>query len=139
MKTELTTLKSAVSELLDKKKGKDEDTPKPLEDPKRKIEFEEDESAFVDLSEVKQAIEKQDEKTQTQLQEIKDVEQNRVLKERYESEVNKVLDTDRDKYDPAYKQLQVVLKSLNDRVIEMQNRTNNLGDKHGGLDVDVGV
>lgn len=139
MKTELTTLKSAVSELLDKKKGKEEKTPEPLEDPKRKIEFTDDEKAFVDLSPVKQALDAQEEKTQKQIDEIKVAEANRVLQERYDSEVNKVLDVDRVKYDPAYKQLQVVIEALNNRVIEAQNRTNNLGDKKGSIDIDVAL
>jgi len=140
-KQELTTLKSAVSELLDKRDGKDgkNETPKPLEEAKRKVEFEEDESAFVDLSPVKEALKESEEKTQKQLDEIKEVNRQKELKDQYTQEINTILDDDRETYDPAYKQLQVVIKALNDRVIEMQNRTNNLGDEHGALDIDTGL
>jgi len=137
MKDELEQLKGAVSNLLDTRKEKQEPTPKPLEDPRKKIEFEEDDSAFVDLTDVKSALSEQGEETQKQLDEIKLAETNRTIKEQYDRTINEVLDIDREKYNPAYVTLQKAVKSLNDRVIEMQNRTENYGDpKTGGLSID---
>ena len=105
-KTELAELKTAVSKLLDTKQDLNKEEDKlPLDDPKRKVEFEEDESAFVDLSGVKTAIQTESEKTQKQIDELKTAEVVRVAKERYDKTINEIIDVDRDKYDPAYSKL----------------------------------
>jgi len=140
MKEQLKELQGAVSSLLEKRKGEETETKDPLEDPKRKVEFGDDDKAFVDLSDVKAAIKEQESKTQSQLNEIKQAEKMRELRDQFTNTVNSVLDINREEYEPAYKVLQEAVKSLNNRVIEMQNRTNNLGDpKTGSLDVDVGI
>ena len=137
-KTELTELKTAVSSLLDKKQDLKEE-PLPLDDPKRKIEFEEDESAYVDLSPVKSAIQKESEKTQVQIDELKQADVVRKAKEQYDKTLNGILDIDREKYDPAYSKLQEVIKALNDKVIDAQNRTGTMDGPEGGIDINVGL
>jgi len=137
-KTELTQLKTAVSSLLDKKQEIEKD-PLPLEDPKRKVEFEEDESAFVDLSPVKTAIQTESEKTQKQIDQLKQADVIRTAKEQYDKTLNNILDVDREKYDPAYSKLQEIMKVLNSKVIDAQNRTGTWDNKDGGIDIDVGL
>lgn len=137
-KQELIQLKSAVSSLLDKKQDLKKE-PLPLEEPKRKIEFEDDESAFVDLSPVKTAIESESEKTQKQIDELRQAELVRVAKEQYDKTVNEIINLDQEKYNPAYSELQKIMASLNERVIEAQNRTGTMDDPEGGIDIDVGL
>ncbi len=137
-KTELGQLKSAVSSLLDKKQDLTKESP-PLEDAKRKVEFAEDESAFVDLEPVKSAISLESEKTQKQINELKQTEAMRVAKEHYDKTVNDIISIDKDRYDPAYSELQKIMTSLNNRVIEAQNRTGTMDDEDGGIDPNVGL
>jgi len=140
-KDELVELKGAVATLLNKKNPDEEkkETPKPLEEPIKKIEFGDDESAFVDLTEVKDAIHDMGEKTQVDLEKLKLAEMDRKVKEQYDRTVNEVISKDTERYTPAYEKLQTMINALNDRVIEMQDRTNNLGDKNGGLEIDAGL
>ena len=118
-KQELTQLKSAVSSLLDKKQELEKE-PLPLEDPKRKIEFEDDESAFVDLSPVKTAIESESEKTQKQIDELRQAELVRVAKEQYDKTVNEIINLDQEKYNPAYSELQKIMDHLMNVLLKLR-------------------
>ena len=143
MKTELVELRSAVTQLFDKRDSLNDEekkTPTPLEDPKKKIEFEADESAFVDLGEVKTAIKESKDSTQEQIDELKQLTKDQAVKSEYERTVSSILDTNRVEFDPAYQKLQEAVKSLNDKVIEAQTRTDTLGDpKTGELTVDAAL
>jgi len=143
MKTELIELRGAVTQLFSKRdslNGEEKKTPKALEDTKKKIEFEADESAFVDLGEVKTAIKESKDSTQEQIDELKQLTQDQAVKSDYERTVSSILDTNRAEFDPAYQKLQEAVKSLNDKVIEAQNRTDTPGDpKTGELTVDAAL
>ena len=143
MKTELVELRGAVTQLFSKRdslNGEEKKTPKALEDPKKKIEFEADESAFVDLGEVKTAIKESNDSTQKQIDALKQTTDDQAQKSDYERTVSSILDTNRAEFDPAYQKLQTAVKSLNDKVIEAQTRTDTLGDpKTGELTVDAAL
>ena len=144
MKTELVELRGAVTQLFNKRDSlngeEKKPTPKPLEDPKKKIEFEADESAFVDLGEVKTALQENKDNTQEQIDELKRLQADQAQKSDYERTVSGILDTNRAEFDPAYQKLQEAVKSLNDKVIEVQTRTDTPGDpKTGELTVDAAL
>ena len=143
MKTELIELRGAVTQLFDKRdslNSEKKETPIPLEDPKKKIEFEADESAFVDLGEVKTAIKETKDSTQQQIDELKLLQEDQTRKSDYERTVSNILDSNRTEFDPAYQKLQEAIKSLNDKVIEAQTRTDTPGDpKTGELTVDAAL
>jgi len=143
MKTELIELRGAVTQLFSKRdslNGEEKKTPKALEDTKKKVEFEADESAFVDLGEVKTAIKESKDNTQEQIDELKKLTEDQAQKSDYERTVSSILDTNRVEFDPAYQKLQQAVKSLNDKVIEAQTRTDTPGDpKTGELTVDAAL
>lgn len=139
MKDDLLRLQGAVTSLFDKNKEPDTKSPKPLEDPRKTVEFDDD-KAIVDLSEVKAFVQEEKQDTQKQLDEIKQAEMVRSAKDEYDRTVNEVIDTNRTSYEPAYVTLKNAVVALNDRLIEVQDRTNTLGDpKTGGVDVDMGL
>jgi hypothetical protein len=139
LKAELNELKTAVSSLLEKRNnasGEDEEPKKsPLEETKRPLEFGEDDTAYVDLSEVKEAIAAETAKTNKELDELKRERELQKIKETYEQNVQKIISEDKEILEPAYKQLTDIFNEFNDKIIEIQQRTGETG-KDGTLELE---
>lgn len=138
-KSELSQLKDAVAMLLEKRSSalddnEEEEKKTPLSDAKAKVEFNDDDKAFVDLTEVKEAISAETAKTKQELNELKEQRAYEEATRAYESNVKKVISED-DRFGAAYEELKTVYESLNNQIIEMQKRTEEFGNK-GILTVD---
>ena len=139
-KAELAQLKDAVSALLESKKKAldlEEETKKtPLAETRAKVMFDETgDDAFVDLKEVKDAIANASSKTEQELAELKADRQRELAQQAFQKNVESVININKEVYSVAYKDLGDVFKALNDKIIELQNRTGNMGD-NGVLSVD---
>lgn len=146
MKAELNELKSAVSSLLETRKTKLEDTESSeaakkelLEDTERNIQFRDDDSAFVDLTDVKEKIETDTKQTRQELAELKAERAREVAKQTFNDNVNMIIGENEDSFKPAYDYLKDVYKDLNDAVIALQLRTGMEGDENGAIDQDVAL
>ena len=133
-KSELSQLKSAVSSLLEQRKSvinddDDEEDDDPLKETRTKVEFSESgDEAFVNLDEVKKAIEKSTSATKQELDELKQERMMEDARNAFKANVESVISTNKEVFTEAYKNLSEVYKDLNDAVIEMQNRTGNMGN-----------
>lgn len=131
-KSELKELKTAVSTLLDKRdsngKEKDEEV-LPLSDTIKPVEFGENDSAFVDLTEVKDAIKNETAKTRKEFDDIKSQREADEAHEAYKQNVQSVLSENLDVFGKAYDDLKGIFKDFNDRIIELQERTGEVGEE----------
>lgn len=135
-KSELNELKAAVSDLLSKREQTLEEDPKiPLGDTKRPIEFDDDDAAFVDLSEVKEAILAENEATKADLETLKAEREMEKLQKEFNQSIEDAISEDKDRYTEAYDSLRNMFKDLNDAVIDYQKRTGNMGE-NGTLEQD---
>lgn len=137
IRSELDELKSAVSSLLEKRndalKEELEDKKAPLEDTKKVVEFGEDDSAYVDLSEVKDAIAAENAQTKAELAELKEERELARMKEEYDRNVQAIIGENKEMLEPAYDNLKDIYMSLNDKIIEIQNRTGYMGENNDGV------
>lgn len=138
-KSELTQLKDAVAMLLEKRqdsltKEEEDVDPDPLSDTKAKVEFNEDDKAYVDLAEVKKAISTENAKTKQEIAELKEQRAMEEAKAAYDKNVQSIISED-ERFGKAYENLQDVFKDLNDQIIELQKRTGELGN-NGVLSAD---
>jgi chromosome segregation ATPase len=138
--SELDQLKGAVQTLLEKRNPADDSTNKDegegdeLEDV-AKVEFGENDSAYVDLSKVKKAISTETEKTRAELEQLRLQEEIRKAQEAYQKNVQAIIGEDKDVFEPAYDKLKDTFRDLNDSIIELQQRTGEMGD-NGVLSTD---
>jgi hypothetical protein len=143
MKTELAELKSAVSTLLEKRndalKEIVEEKEEDLVIDKRGVQFDDDDKAFVDLSDVDKKIESETQKTRAEIEELKAEKANREAKEAFETQVKTILNEDETAFTPAFDELRVAYKNLNDAVIAVQHRLEIEGDEDGTIDQDTAL
>lgn len=140
-KAELNQLQSAVTELLSKRTNTnlvDEPKKVPLQETKTPVKFDDDDSAFVDLSDVKEAIKAETELTKKDLEQLKVEREFEKLQAEYRRNVNAIINEDPDVFGPAYTSLQTVFKDLNDSIIELQKRTGEMGE-NGVLSQEVAL
>jgi hypothetical protein len=142
-KSELSQLKEAVSTLLAQRSntlGDEEEEKKvPLADSKMKVQFDEDgDSAFVDLEEVKQAIASGDSATKEELEQLKQERAAEVAKQTFQENVMSVINQNKEVYQEAYKNLGQIYEDLNNKIIELQERTGEVGE-NGVLSQDVAL
>lgn len=140
MREELDELKSAVISLLQRRNDavSDEDEEHteskkaPLTDTRKKIEFDENNDAFVDLSEVKEALAAE---TASLKQEQQKLAEQRALEEAqkaFAENVRKVVSTDEKRLAPAYDKVGEMYTDLNEAVKALQMRTGIKGDPKDG-------
>jgi len=134
-KSELSELKSAVAQLLEKRNAPAEDPVEnklpPLSSTRKAIEFGDDDKAFVDLTEVKEAITAETAATKAELAALKEERAMEELKKSYEKNVANILSEDEERFKPAFESLKQIFKDFNDKVIELQERTGEMGN--GGV------
>lgn len=136
LRSELDQLKGAVSTLLEQRKAvdgnnatKDEEEKKvPFAETRRAIEFGDGDDAFVDLSEVKEAIEANKAETKAELEALKEKERLELAQRAYVENVRSVVETNEEVLAPAYDQLGPLYKELNDYIIKIQEREEIAGD-----------
>jgi hypothetical protein len=139
MKAELTELKSAVSSLLAKRDNAadgEEEKKSPLDETKMGVEFDDDDKAFVDLSEVKDKIEEESRKARKELDELKAERDEAASKEAFKTAANQIIAEDAPAFDPAFPVLQDAFKDLNDAVIAMQERLEIWDAEDGSINQD---
>ena len=140
-KSELTQLKDAVAVLLEKRsealEKEEEEKPVPLSDPRAKVEFGDDDKAYVDLSQVKDAITAETAHTKQELNELKAQRAEELAQQKWIKNVSSIVSEDK-RFGPAYQELKQIYEDLNNKVIEFQTRTENYGDE-GVLDVDTAL
>lgn len=137
--SELTQLKSAVSELLAKRNNALEDDdkePSKENTTQKNIQFREDDSAFVDLSDVDKKIADETGKVRQELDQIRAKELQKEAAQAFKNAVEAVLAEDKEAFNPSFDYLQGAYKDLNDAVIAMQLRTGMVDEKDGGIDQD---
>lgn len=141
IKSELNELRSAVSELLSKRKSVVKEEPKktPLESTEIGIKFREDDSAYVDLSEVKEKIEAETQLTKRELEALKLERAKEQAAKAFQESVSNVINEDSERFNPAYETLKEAYKDLNDAVIAMQIRTNTIDQEDGTIDQDTAL
>jgi hypothetical protein len=140
MKSELVELKSAVSKLLEQRdnalKGDEESEEDTVVDlSKRGIQFDDDDRAFVDLSDVDKKIASEVGKTREELAELKEARAKEEALKVFNDNINNIIDEDSDVFKPAYDDLKVAFKDLNDAVIQIQERLE-IWDEKGAIDQD---
>ena len=138
LRSELDELKGVVSTLLDRRKNaleddsdnKDEEDEKkePLSNFKKSIEFGDGDDAYVDLSEVREAIAAANAKTQAEVDAIKQEKQMEAAKRAYIENVRSVVSENEEILAPAYDNLGELYKEMNDVVISIQERTGEAGE-----------
>lgn len=143
MKDKLSKLESVVSDLLEKRKaltsdGEENTSKKPLEETKKHIEFGEDEKAYVDLKEVKDYLNEENKNIKTELDNLKKEQLETQIRTKFEEAVNDVVTLDKDKFAPAFEQLKTMSKTLQDRLIEIQDKSEDQSIK-GKLSIDRGL
>jgi len=135
-KSELSALQNAVADLLEQRSAavkdalKDEEEKKvPLQDPKAEVRFDENgDKAFVDLTDVKDAIANETKATRAELEELKEQRAIEVAQEAFRTNVQSVIDENKDVYREAYGKSMELYKQLNDKIIELQQRTGEHGE-----------
>ena len=145
-KSELNELKDAVSSLLaarqkdDNALNLDEEKDKgkvPLTDPRASVKFEENgDSAYVDLSEVKEAIEKSGKATRDELAALKAEREAEAAKQAFIDNVGSVINQNKEVYSVAYQELGKHYEDLNNKIIELQERTGTKGGEDGTISQD---
>jgi len=141
-KSELSDLKEAVSSLLAQRSSAvkdalaDEEKKEPLSDPKAKVEFDESgDSAYVDLSAVKEALTKETASTKEEIKALREEREIEAAKQAFQANVMSVVDENREVFGEAYQKLTKIYQDLNDKVIELQERTGEV-DEDGTLSQD---
>lgn len=144
-KSELSELKSAVASLLeqrDKTQGKDpltEEEQNPLANTRTKVEFDEKgDEAFVDLAGVKKVIDTENAKTRADIEALKQEKAAEQARINFQRNVESVVNENKDVYVEAYGHLSKIYKDLNDKIIELQTRTGEMGED-GTLPQDVAL
>jgi hypothetical protein len=135
-KSELTQLKDAVSSLLEQRNStlkeleeSEEEKRTPLENTKASVQFDDTgDTAFVDLKEVKDAIDSSVGSTKKELEELKAEREKERAQKNFQANVESVINQNKEVYSQAYKDLNNVYQALNEKVIELQTRT---GVGHG--------
>ena len=132
LRSELDELKGVVSTLLDRRKNalenEEEKKVEPLSNSKKAIEFGDGDDAFVDLSEVKEAIAAATAKTQADVDAIKREKEMEAAKMAYIENVKLVVSENEELLAPAYDNLGGLYKELNEAVIAIQERTGESGE-----------
>lgn len=140
-KSELNQLKDAVATLLERRTNADKDVeeeePDPLTNPRKQVEFEDD-KAYVDLSEVKKAISTENAKTKAELNELREQRAIEEAQKAYVKNVRAIVSENEEVYGEAYDKLKDMFKDFNDKIIELQQRTGEMGD-NGVLDQDYAL
>jgi len=144
MKAELEQLKTAVSTLLNKRNDaltEDEESDKEdvIKELKRAdVNFDDDDKAYVDLSDVEKKLEAETNKTKQELEELKLERNKEKAQELFRNSVNNILSEDKDALTPAWEYLQDAYKDFNEAVIAIQLRTGVM-DEDGTIDQDKAI
>ena len=132
MKAELSELKGAVQSLLDKRDNalKEElaEEDKPIDLSRRDINFDEDDKAFVDLSDVDKKIQAETKSTREELEALKAERLAEKTKQEFQNNVNTIISESPDAFQPAWNDLQSTYKDLNEAVINLQDRLGIMDD-----------
>lgn len=130
-KSELSSLKDAVALLLEKRNNADDDDvveeKEPLSDTRTKVEFDDD-KAYVDLTEVKKAITTENAKTKAELEDLKLQRAIEEGQKAYARNVQQIVSENQEVYEKAYDSLKDTYTAFNDKLIELQHRTGEMGD-----------